>query len=450
MSRRILVVGGLATGPSAASKAVRVNPDAEVVLFEQGEDVSYGICEIPYYIGGEVQQADIVAYSPERLREQKGIDVRTLHRVERILPSRRVIVVRNLRTGSVGEERYDRLVLATGSVPRMPGWPGEKARNVFTVKSLREGLHMRKFIDEEQPRTAVIVGGGYIGMEMADTLTRRGIGVTMLHRYSLPLHGLERQSRERIRRELEDHHVHFVGNATTEGFVVGKDQRVSHVLTTEGSHKADFVILAMGVEPNTTLARECGIRLGLRDGIVTDQRQQTSIDTIFAAGDCCEVRNLVTNRPMYIPLATIASKAGWVAGENAAGGSAVFRGAVRAIAVRIFDIEVAHIGLSSQEAADAGFEVVTETISAWSRVKAMPSSNKITMTTIADRRSGRLLGVNSYGKEGAVLRANTLAVAIQHRLTISDIQQWDLAYSPPFTPLWDPILIAANVTRRKL
>jgi CoA-dependent NAD(P)H sulfur oxidoreductase len=450
MSRRILVIGGLAAGPSAASKAARVNPDAEVVLFEQGEDVSYGICEIPYYIGGEVQEPDLVAYTPERLQEKKGIDVRTLHRVERILPAQRVVVVRNLRTGVVAEERYDRLILALGSTPRTPGWPGEKARNVFTVKSLQDGLHIRKFIDKEQPATAVIVGGGYIGMEMADTLARRGLAVTVLHRYSLPLHGLERKTRERIRHELEQHNVQFVGTADTQGFVKGSDQRVSHVATAEGSFKSDIVILAMGVEPNTALARECGVRLGLREGIVTDQRQQTSIDTIFAAGDCCEAKNLVNNRPMYIPLATIASKAGWVAGENAAGGSAILRGAIRAIAVRIFDIEVAHIGLSSEEAAASGFDVVTETISAWSKAAVMPSSSKITITTIADKRSGRLLGVNTFGKEGAVLRANTFAVAVQHKLTLSDIQQWDLAYSPPFTPLWDPILIAANVTRKKM
>ncbi|MDH3253303.1 MAG: hypothetical protein OEM41_10960, partial [Ignavibacteria bacterium] len=189
---------------------------------------------------------------------------------------------------------------------------------------------------------------------------------------------------------------------------------------------------------------------GLRGGIMTDQRQQTSVDNIYAAGDCCEVKNLVNNRSMFIPLATIASKAGWVAGENAAGGSAVFRGAVRAIAVRIFDIEVAHVGLSSEEAAASGFDVVTETISAWSKVAVMPSSSQVTVTTIADRRSGRLLGVNIYGEQGAVLRANTFAVAIQHKLTIGDIQQWDLAYSPPFTPLWDPILVAANATRKKL
>ena len=450
MARRIIVVGGLAAGPSAASKAVRVNPDAEVVLFEQGEDVSYGICEMPYYIGGEVKEEDLVAYTPERLREQKGIDVRTLHRVEEILPSQRLVVVRNLRTGAVAEERYDRLILALGSNPRLPGWSGEKARNVFTVKSLQEGLNIRKFLDEEHPETAVIVGGGYIGMEMADTLARRGLGVTVLHRYSLPFHGLERRTRERVRQELEQHGVQFRGNVETQGLVMGSDQRVGHVVTSDGSCKADMVILSMGVEPNTFLARECGINLGLRGGIMTDQRQQTSVDNIYAAGDCCEVKNLVNNRSMFIPLATIASKAGWVAGENAAGGSAVFRGAVRAIAVRIFDIEVAHVGLSSEEAAASGFDVVTETISAWSKVAVMPSSSQVTVTTIADRRSGRLLGVNIYGEQGAVLRANTFAVAIQHKLTIGDIQQWDLAYSPPFTPLWDPILVAANATRKKL
>ncbi|MBM2841045.1 MAG: hypothetical protein HW412_1573 [Bacteroidetes bacterium] len=450
MGKRILVIGGLAAGPSAASKAVRTNPDVEVVLFEQGEHISYGICEIPYYISGEVEEKDLVAYTPAKLKEKKGVDARILHRVEEILPTKRMIFVRDLKSGKIAEEKYDRLIIATGSRPRSLGIAGEDARNVFHVKSLDQGLRIKKFLDEEKPKRAVIIGGGYIGIEMADALRLRNLEVTMLHRHSLPMVGLERETREVVRQQLEKHEVNFVGQAATEGFVVDKQRRVTHVATSNGSFEADIVILSLGVLPNSEIAKNAGIRTGSLGGILTDQRQETNIDNIYAAGDCCEVKNLVNSKSVYIPLATIGSKAGWVAGENAAGGTAVFRGAIRAIGVKVFDLEVVQVGISSEEARLSGFDVVTETITAWNKVAIMPGSKRVTIKLIADKKSRRVLGANLYGEEGAALRAHTLAVAIQHRITVDEMQQWDLAYTPQFAPLWDPILVAANAIKKKL
>lgn len=448
--RRILVIGGLAAGPSAASKAARTNPDAEVILFEQGESVSYGICEIPYFISGQIPGDSLVAYTPETLKKVKGVEARTLHRVEQIIPRRRMVTVHDFRSGDLKEEQYDRLIIATGSRPLSLGLKGEEARNVFHVKSLSEAHLIRKYIDTERPKRCVIIGGGYIGMEMADALRAIGLEVTVIHKHKLPMSRLEQETREVILNELRSHGVQFCGPATPEGFLVDDAQRVTHVLSTAGSFPADLVITAVGVCPETALAQDAGIRLGVHGGIVTDRHQQTSQDNIFAAGDCCEVRNLVDNSLMYIPLATIASKAGWVAGENAAGGHATFTGAIRAIAVKVFGLEIAHVGLSGEEARKSGFDVITETITAWSRVATMPGSRKVTIKTIADRKSKRLLGADVFGEDGAVLRANTLAVGIQHRITIDAMQQWDLAYAPPFTPLWDPILVAANATAKKL
>ena len=450
MGRRILVVGGLAAGPSAASKAARTNPDAEVVLFEQGDAVSYGVCEIPYHISGEVKAEDLAPFTPEILRATRRIDARVLHRVEEIQPHRRTIRVRNLAGGTTLEEKFDRLVLATGSRPRRLGMAGEEARNVFRLKALDEGIALRKFVAQEHPRTAVIIGGGYIGMEMADALKSLGLDVTVLHNAVLPMKGLERETRECVREELEKNGVRFVSMAQTGGFVRGGDAKITHVLTSDGSFEAGIVVVAIGVEPNADLARGAGIRTGASGGILTDRRQQTSVDNIYAAGDCCEVKSLVTGRQVYIPLATIASKAGWTAGENAAGGSAVFLGAIRAIAVRVFGLEVAQVGSSEADAREAGFDPVSETITGWSRVAVMPGSERVTVRLIADRKTRRLLGANIWGREGAVLRANTLAVAIQQKATIADMQQWDLAYSPPFTPLWDPLLVAANAMHKKL
>jgi len=450
MPRRILIIGGLAAGPSAASKAARTNPEADVVLLEQGESVSYGICEIPYYVAGEMPVEGLTPFTASSLGSTRRIDVRVLHRAEEIKTHRRTVSVRNLREGAVQELHYDRLIIATGARARRLGFAGEEARNVFRVRALEEGLALKKFLEQERPRAAVIIGGGYIGMEMADAFRAHGLEVTVVHNDALPMKGLEKETRERVRAELESHGVRFVGPCVVEGLIRGRDDTVSHVATGEGSLEAGIVVVAIGVEPETSLARSAGVRVGTTGGIVADQRQQTSADNILAAGDCCEVKNLVTGRQCYIPLATIASKAGWTAGENAAGGNALFRGAIRSIAVRVFGLEVAQVGIGEEEARKGGIDAVGETITAWSRVKGMPGSQEVTVRIIADRKTGRLLGANVTGREGAVLRANTLAVAIQHRLTIAEMQQWDLAYSPPFTPLWDPLLVAANAMNRKL
>jgi NADPH-dependent 2,4-dienoyl-CoA reductase/sulfur reductase-like enzyme len=454
MRRRIIVIGGLAAGPSAASKAKRVNPDADVILFEQDRYISYGICEIPYYIQGLIDDQDrLIAYTPEKLKQEKGVHVKTLHRVEKILPGGRKVVVRDLERDDVVEYSYDKAIIATGSKSRRMNVPNENASNVFVVKTYEDGMTIRKFLDDDHPRKAVLIGGGYIGMEMAEALTSRGIETTIHHQSELPMAGLELETRKAVADQLTRHGVHFVPNVRTESLasaqsVPSKPKRVTRVLTNKGSYDCDLVILSVGVEPNCDLAEKAGISLGLTGAIRVDEKQQTRADNIYAAGDCCEVRNLVNNRPMYIPLATIATKAGWVAGENAAGGRAIFKGAIRAVAAKVFDLEVAQVGLSGEEARESGFDTVTEHIRGHSRVAYMPGSREVDVMLILDKRSRRVLGANLFGGEGITLRANTLAVAIQHKLTVDEVSQLDLAYSPTYSPLWDPILVAANVSKR--
>ncbi len=449
--RRILVVGGLAAGPSAAAKAVRVNPSAEVTLFEAGETVSYGICEAPYAISGLIPDEEkLVAYTPEHLRSEKGFHARTLHRVEEILPTKHRIVVRDLRKRSSSEYEYDKLILATGARPRALSAPGEDARNVFHLGSRSDTQGILGYIARESPARAIIIGGGYIGMEMSEALRLRGMEVTLLHRHRLPMGGLEQDTRERILEELDRNGVHFVTNAVVEALICDRDSRVRHVKTNRGTFECDLVILSLGVEPNVDLARGARVRIGDKGGIVTDEMQQTNVDSVYAAGDCCEVKNIISGKRMVLPLATIASRAAWVAGENAAGGHATFKGAIRAIAVKVFSLEVAQVGLSSEEAKEAKFHVMTETITAFSKVALMPGAEKVTLKLIIDRRSGRLVGANICGGAGAVLRADTLGAAMQHKLTVDDLARLDLIYAPPYAPLWDPILIAANQAKKKL
>ncbi|MBI4428193.1 MAG: FAD-dependent oxidoreductase [Ignavibacteriales bacterium] len=445
MKQQILVVGGVAAGPSAASKAKRVNPNTEVVLFEQGEYISYGICEVPYYIGNDVKDREkLISYTPQRLEQAKGVKVKTLHRVEEIRNVQKKIVVRDLYRDKMQEYEYHRLILATGSKSRRLGVKNEDARNVFRVNSLDEGYALKKYIDEERPKQVLIIGGGYIGMEMCEALVKNGIETTLLHRGQLPMSGLELETQQAVLQELTKQSVTLRPNDDIRLRTVNEKGSVVTAVTSVGEFSTDLVVLSLGVEPHTELCASAKIHLGQHGGIVTDQRQATNVDTIFAAGDCCEVKNLVNNKRMYIPLATTASKQGWVAGENAAGGRAVFKGVIRAMAVKIFDLEVAQVGISSEEARDSGFNVVTERIVGDSRISFYPGNTKVVIHLIADKKSGRVLGANVYGGGGSVLRANTLGVAIQQKLTVDEVFRLDLIYSPPFAPLWDPILISAN------
>jgi len=451
MKQTILVVGGLAAGPSAASKAKRVNPDAEVILFEQGEHVSYGICEVPYYVGGTVREFEYLnPFDPSKLEQTKGIKVKTGHSVEEILTTKKRVLVRDLNLDKTSEVRYDRLILAMGSTPRTFPVIGSDAQNVFRVKTLADGIGIKKFIQEKNPKRCVIVGGGYVGMELCEALVNSNIKVVLLHLEDYPMTGLELETRKEVTDELVRKKVEFRPNQIVAKFLTDNAGNVYSVETESGSFATDFVIVSIGVEPNTALASGAHIRLGSHKGILTDERQLTSVDSIFAAGDCCEVKNRVTGRWMYIPLATYASRQGRVAGENAAGGSAVFKGAIRSIAVKVFDLEIAQVGISSLEAQEAGFDVVKVQVRSDNKVHYFPGNTSIDIVGIADRRTQRLVGANVYGGSGTVLRADLIGFAIQQRMTVAQMSQLDLVYSPPFSPLWDPVLILANQLNGKL
>ena len=445
MRQRILVIGGLAAGPAAASKAKRTNRNAEVILFEQSEHISSGICEVPYYISDIITDVEKLSpLSPLEFERTRGVKVHTLHRVEEIQQVKKHIVVRDLYHEKMLHYDYDKLILATGSKAKTIGMSGDSARNVFHVKSLSDGLAMKHFIDEEKPKSAVIIGGGYVAIEMCETLRTLGLETTLLHRDELPMSKLEMDSRKAVLVELESNSIQFRSKQTLKVFKTDATGKVREVVTNSGSYPADLVLLAIGVEPNNDLAKSIRARLGAFGGILTDQHQTTSIDSIYAAGDCCEVKNLVNNRWMYAPLATYAARQGWVAGENASGGNAIFKGAIRAIAMKAFGLEIASVGLSSQEAEESGFNPIIEHIIGDSRISFYPGSEKIHIIAIADKKSKRLIGANVVGGSGSALRANTIGVAIQQKMTVEEVSKLDLMYSPPFSPLWDPILIAAH------
>jgi NADPH-dependent 2,4-dienoyl-CoA reductase/sulfur reductase-like enzyme len=451
MRQRILVIGGLAAGPAAASKAKRTNRDAEVILFEQHEHISSGICEVPYYIGGVIPDGEkLTILNPWDFEQTRGVKVRILHRVEEIQPVKKYIVVRDLYHEKILTYEYDKLILATGSKTKSVGVDGEKARNVFHVKTLLDGLSIKHFIGEEKPKRALIIGGGYVAMEMCEAFRTLGLETTLLHHDELPMSKLEPDARKVVLAELKKNSIEFSSNQIVKSFKRDDTGKVIEVVTNTGSIPTDLIILAVGVEPNIDLAKSIRLRCGTSGGILTDQRQTTSIDSIYAAGDCCEVKNLVNNRWMYAPLATNAARQGRVAGENSSGGNATFQGVVRAIAVKAFDLEIASTGLSSRGAEDSGFNPVVEHVVGDSRVSFYPGSEKVHVITIADKKTHRLLGANVLGGSGSALRANILSVAIQQKMTMEEIAKLDLLYSPPFSPLWDPILVAAHQLSKRM
>ncbi len=448
---RILVIGGLAAGPSAASKAKRVNPDAEVILIERTPYISYGICEIPYYLTGEYQDdRDLVVYSPERLQQHKNVTVWTHTEVEHIDRNNNTVQVKDLMKGVRRKEEYDRLIITTGSSPRMLPFMKPDMNNVFTIKELGKAYELHDFLKKHKPRTAIIIGGGFIGLEMAESFRKLDIEVTVLHRHIYPFSHMDKQSGDILVLALHENGVHYVPNSNVKSFGANADGNVKTVVTENGTFDADLVIVAVGVYPNTSLAQDAGVETGTTGAIKTNERQQTNLDGIYAAGDCCEVKNLITRRPTYIPLATVASKMAWTAGENAAGGRAAFKGAIRNIAVRVFEYEMSRVGLTQKEAEDTGYKTISETIQAPSRIPGMPHNARLTVTYLADKETGRLIGATLIGKDGAAQRGNVLAAMIQQESTIADVAALDLMYAPPFSPLWDPLLVAANQTLKKL
>lgn len=448
--KKILIIGGTAAGPAAAAKAKRTDPGLDITMFEQGEFISYGTCSMPFYVGGMIpDHRQIITFTPEEFEREKGCAVKTFHRVDEIHPGKRKIVVSDLKLNKKIEYGYDRLLIASGAHARVPDPAWLQAKNVFSIKHLQDSISLKHLIEEKRPRKALIVGGGFIGMEMAEAFSKHGIDITILHKAALPMNTMETESQKIILDELRRHRVNFAGNSAVSAIQI-KDGFATKVVTTGGEYEADLILLALGFEPNTAIARSAGIRTGSSGGILTDPHMRTNIENIYAAGACAEIKNIVSNKHMYLPLGHIANKTGWIAGENMAGERSDFPGAVRTTAVKVFDLEVASVGLRSGEAESLGIHVITESVMAYSRSRSYPGAKPVFVKLVADRVSKRLIGADLLAEEGAAMRANILSVAIQNKMTVRDISRLDLLYSPPFSPVWDPVIVAANQCLKKL
>jgi NADPH-dependent 2,4-dienoyl-CoA reductase/sulfur reductase-like enzyme len=443
MNNRLIVIGGVAAGMSAAAKAKRTDRDLEVVVYEKSPYISYAACGMPYFIAGDIaDHRDLIVRTPVQMAKQ-GVTVYVHHKVTAIDTQARTVTVCSPEGESV--QAYDKLVIATGARPTLPPLHGLDLEGVFGLRSLESGLAIKKFIAEHKPQKAIVAGGGYIGVEMAETFRRLGLDVTMLIRSGQVMRTtLDDDVRELVHAELARHGVKLVQGTP---LAFGGGGRLEAVTTTDEHYPCDVALLGIGARPNVELAEAAGITLGATGAIATSPTMRTNLPEIYAAGDCCEAFHLVTAQPTYIPLGSTANKQGRVAGENAAGGTATFGGIVGTMVVRCFDLIVASTGLTATQARAAGLDVKETMIRAKDISHYMPGAADIHVKLIVDRENDRLLGGQIVGQKGVAKRVDVLATALSNHMTVDDLRRLDLSYAPPLAPVWDPILVAANVAK---
>ncbi|MEV4439777.1 FAD-dependent oxidoreductase [Streptomyces sp. NPDC049577] len=446
--RRMVVVGGDAAGMSAASRARAFRPPERLRIdaFERGRFTSYSACGIPYWAGGVVDGPDaLVARSAEEHRA-RGIDLRLRHEVVELdVPGQRVRV-RDLESGQESRHGFDDLVVATGARPLRPPLPGIDAPGVLGVQTLDDGQRLLDALEGgAKGRRAVVIGAGYIGVEMAEALVRRGYAVTVVERAAQPMSTLDADMGALVRDAMCGMGIEVVTGAAVTGVVTGPGGRAAAVATEEGEYPADVVVLGLGVRPETALAEAAGLPLGESGGLLTDLAMRVrGHENVWAGGDCVEVLDLVSGRTRHIALGTHANKHGQVIGTNIGGGYATFPGVVGTAVSKVCDLEIARTGLLEAQATAVGLRFHTVTIESTSRAGYYPGAAPMTVKMLAERRTGRLLGVQIVGREGAAKRVDVAAVALTARMTVDQMTALDLGYAPPFSPVWDPVLIAAR------
>ncbi|MEU4682781.1 FAD-dependent oxidoreductase [Streptomyces xinghaiensis] len=446
-ARRMLIIGGDAAGMSAASQARRLKgPDElEILAFERSAFTSYSACGIPYWVGGVVDGPEALVARTAAEHRARGIDLRMRTEVTAIDTAAQRVRVRD-REGGERWEGFDELVVATGARPLRPDIPGIDAPGVHGVQNLDDGraLHEALGKDAEGLR-AVVVGAGYIGVEMAEALVNRGCRVTVLEQAEQPMSTLDPDMGRIVHEAMCGLGIHTVTGAAVTEVLTGDDGRVAGVRTREEEYPADLVVLGLGVRPETRLAREAGLPLGTSGGLLTDLAMRVrGEENIWAGGDCVEVLDLVSGRTRHIALGTHANKHGQVIGSNVGGGYATFPGVVGTAVSKVCDLEIARTGLLEAQARRAGLDFVTVTIESTSRAGYYPGARPMTVKMLAERRTGRLLGVQIVGREGAGKRVDVAAVALTAGMTVEQMTALDLGYAPPFSPVWDPVLVAAR------
>lgn len=447
MVRKLLVIGGDAAGMSAASQARRLlrEDDLAITVVERGDTTSYAACGIPYWVAGLVaQRSDLIARRAEVFREKQQIDVRLRHEATTIDTRARTVSVRDLSNGGDLTFEYDDLLIATGAQQVRPRVDGLDTPGVFGVQTLGDGQRILDAMTQRSPRRAVVVGGGYIGLEMAEAMQLQGLAVTLIDLAPQPMTTLEPALGALIADAMRSMDIDLRLGTPLTGIEAGADGWVRAVTTPDGDIGTDLVILGTGVRPRSELAEAAGIPIGPSGGIVTDDRQRTPVEGVWAAGDCAETLHRVSGLPVSFALGTIANKQGRIAGLNLGGSHGTFPGVLGTAVTKIHDVEIARTGLGMREAEAAGLTAEVSSITSSTRAHYYPESSEMTVLLVIETGSGRLLGGQIVGGPGAGKRIDVLAAALWNGMQVEDLVQMDLAYAPPFSPVWDPVLTAAR------
>jgi len=452
---RLVVIGGGAAGMAAASRAKRLRKDLDVVVIERTRYVSFALCGIPYYIGCVVKTLDdLLFYPPEEFTKKRGINIMFRTEATRVDLSERRVYYRNLDTGEEGSLEFDYLVFALGARSKAPKiWPEiREAENVFYISHLDSAKEIRDYaLSLRRGSRAVLVGGGYVGLELAENLANLGFKVTIVEAApQLAPRALDPDMAELVEKTLVSHGVEVVKEAPVKGFKIVGGRAVA-AETEKGDFQGDIFIVGVGVEPNVDLAREAGVRIGETGAIWTDDHMRTDKEGVYAVGDAVEHTDIVTGARVWRPFAQIANKMGYVAGSNIGGREAVFPGSVGTSTFKTFETVVARTGLSASQAEKHGFKPIEVKLEAGTRAHYIPGGTKITLKVVADEDTGRLLGAQAVGASETVLwRINVIASLLTTKSTVWDLFTSDLGYAPPLAPVWDPLIIAARLLMRKL
>ena len=443
---KVIIIGGVAAGMSAAAKFKRLSPNDDVVVYEKGDIVSFGACGLPYYVGGFFDDSnEMIARTPEAFREA-GVEIHTKHEVTNVDFSNKKVTVKNLNTNEVLEESYDKLMIASGARAIIPPIKNIDLENVVTLKSMDDGNKLRELMSKEENKKIAIICAGFIGLEAAEAAKHRGKEVTVIQLQDRVLQEVfDKDITDILEEELRENGVNLLLSETVTELI--GDGKVSKVKTNKREIEADIVILATGVKPNTDFLNCDEIKMIRNGAIVVDKYGRTSVEDVYAAGDCATINSLITDREIYVPLATGANKLGRIVGENLAGQNNSFQGSMASSCIKVMDMEAARTGLSEKEVLNLGFNYKTKFITDMNQTSYYPGRERIYVKLIYDAHTRVILGGQVAGYKDAVQRCNVLAACIYAKMTTEQLGMLDLCYAPPFSRTWDVLNVAGNVSK---
>ena len=439
---KVVIIGGVAGGATAAARIRRLDEQAEIVVFERSGYVSYANCGLPYYIGGVIEDPDALnLQTPESFFSRFRVTMKVRHEVTAIHPERKAVSVKNLETGELFEESYDKLLLSPGAKPTQPRLPGLGSEKIFTLRTVEDTFRIKEYIRAKQPKSAVLAGGGFISLELAENLRELGMDVTIVQRPKQLMNPFDADMAAFIHGEMRKHGVRLALGHTVEGFEE-KDSGVDVLLKDEAPLHADMVVLAIGVSPDTGLAKDAGLELGIKGSILVNDRMETSAPDIYAVGDAVQVKHFVTGQDALIALAGPANKQGRIAADNICGGDSRYAGSQGSSVVKVFDLTAAATGVNETNAGKAGLSVDSVVLSPMSHAGYYPGGKVMTMKVVFEKETYRLLGAQIVGYEGVDKRIDVLATAIRAGLKATQLKELELAYAPPYSSAKDPVNMA--------